>query len=148
MRRTHLEELERIQRRVNALFEEALLETGLVPDEERASPPGTWSPPVDVVEAEDAFHLYAELPGLRREDIELRLEERRLILTGHRPPEEGRSFVRMERSYGPFRRSFELPEAVDPAKVEAKYERGVLSIKVGKRGPASGARRVDVREGR
>lgn len=148
MRRSHLEELERIQRRVNALFEEALLDTGLVPDEERASSPGTWAPPVDVLETDDAFFLYAELPGLRREDIDLRIEDRRLILSGQRQPmEDGRSFVRMERGYGPFRRSFELPQAVESTRVEAKYERGVLSIKAAKRAAAA-TRRVDVKDNR
>jgi HSP20 family protein len=143
IKRAHLDELQRIRQRVNALFEEALLGSGLPAREERE--PGTWTPAVDVVETEDAFVLVAELPGVRREDIDVEVEDRRLEISGRRlPVEEGQSFVRMERSYGPFRRSFELAASLDAGSVDATFERGVLSVRVAKRRAGTAARRVPI----
>src|SRR5262245_50891754 len=139
VKRAHLDELQRIRQRVNALFEEALLGSSLPVREERE--PGTWTPAGDVVETEDAYVLAAELPGVRREDISVEVEDRRLELSGRRPPvEDGRGFVRMERSYGPFRRSFAFDQPLDAASVSATFERGVLTVRVEKRPAPSGAR--------
>ena len=127
IKRAHLDELQRIRQRVNALFEEALFGSGLPAREERE--PGTWTPAVDVVETDDAFVLVAELPGVRREDIDVEVDDRRLEISGRRlPVEEGQSFVRMERSYGPFRRSFELDPSIDAGKISAKIEQGVVTL--------------------
>jgi HSP20 family protein len=131
-KRVHLDDLARIQERVNALFEEALLGSGLGGREQRE--PGTWEPAVDLLETAEAYLLYAELPGVRRQDIELEVLDGALELTGNRRPlEEGRSFMRMERSYGPFRRRFELAQSVDPEAVRASFERGILKVEVPKR---------------
>ncbi len=132
-RKNYLDELARIQQRINALFEQALLSTEL---EERneLSPPGCWSPAVDVLETEDAYLVHAELPGVRREDIELQAGERRLEISGRRQPSEAhRSFLRMERSYGRFRRVFDLSEPIDIDGVTSQFERGVLRVTVPKR---------------
>jgi len=134
LKRVQLDDLARIQERVNALFEEALLGSGFGLREQRE--PGTWEPAVDLLETPEAYLLYAELPGVRREDIELEVQDSVLELAGTRQPlEEGRSFMRMERSYGPFRRRFELAHAVDPEAVGASFERGILKIEVPKRRP-------------
>ncbi len=143
IKRAHLDELQRIRQRVNALFEEALLGSGLPAREERT--PGTWTPAVDVVETDDAYVLVAELPGVRREDISVEVDDRRLDISGRRlPVEEGQSFVRMERSYGPFRRSFELASSLDAASVDAAFERGVLTVRVAKRQAGKAKRRVPI----
>lgn len=145
IKRAHLDELQRIRQRVNALFEEALLGTGLPVREERA--PGTWVPEVDVLETEDAYVLIAELPGVRREDINVEVKDRRLQISGRRQPlAEGQAFVRMERSYGPFRRSFELEKPLDEAAVSAAFERGVLTVRAAKRQPSPGARAISIRD--
>ena len=136
------EDLERVRAHVDALFEDALVESGYGGRGER--PPGTWSPPVDVLETEDAFWLYAELPGVPRESIELHVEGARLVLSGRRePPAEAAGFLRMERSYGTFRRAFDLAAAVDAAAVSARFERGVLEVRVPK---APGGRAIPVKE--
>jgi HSP20 family protein len=145
VKRVHLDELQRIRQRVNALFEEALLGSSLPVREERE--PGTWTPAVDVVETDDAYVLAAELPGVRREDVTVEVVDRRLELSGRRQPvEEGRGFVRMERSYGPFRRSFSFDQPLDPASVTATFERGVLTVRVAKRSAASGSRSIPIRD--
>jgi len=125
------EDLERVRAHVDALFEDALVESGYGGRGER--PPGTWSPPVDLLETEDAFLLYAELPGVEREAIELHADGSRLILSGERqPPTDASGFVRMERSYGAFRRVFELALPVDADAITARFEHGILEVRVPK----------------
>lgn len=134
-RKNYLDELARIQQRINALFEQALLSTEL-DDGRELSLPGCWAPAVDVLETEEGYSVHAELAGVRREDIELQAEERRLEISGRRQPaEEHRSFLRMERSYGRFRRVFELAELIDVDAVSAQFERGVLRVSVPKLRP-------------
>jgi HSP20 family protein len=130
-RNLYLEELARMQERINGLFEQAMLATD--PRERDGGLPGTWTPTVDLVETADAYHVFAELPGVRREDIDFQVEERRLDLTGHRQPfTENPNFLRMERSYGPFRRSFELGAAVDAGAASAQFALGVLCLRLPK----------------
>ena len=86
-RKNYLDELARIQQRINALFEQALLSTELE-DGRELSPPGFWSPAVDVLETEEGYSVHAELHGVRREDIDLQAEERRLEISGRRQPAE------------------------------------------------------------
>jgi HSP20 family protein len=88
---------------------------------------------VDVLETEDSYLLFAELPGVRREDIQLQTRERRLELSGRRQPlGENRNFLRMERSYGPFRRTFELGESAEMEGISAAFEQGILRVLIPK----------------
>jgi HSP20 family protein len=135
LKKVYLEELARIQERVNGLLEQALLASDY---EDAKGAPGTWAPPVDVLETETAYLLYAELPGISREDIELSVHDRRLELAGRRPPlGENRNFLRMERSYGPFRRAFDLGSPLDSEKISAEFQQGVLRITIPKKPAAT-----------
>jgi HSP20 family protein len=143
LKKVYLEELARIQERINSLFEQALLPADY--EDPEGGLPGTWFPAVDVVETEDGYLLFAELPGVLREDIQLQVRGRRLELSGRRQPlGENRNFLRMERSYGPFRRFFDLGAAVAEDSVTAAFEQGILRIQIPKRPPE--ATRVPVRE--
>ncbi len=140
LKKIYLEELSRIQDRIHNLFEQALLASEY--DEQDGGLPGTWAPSVDVLETEDSYLLYAELPGVRREDIQLQVKDRRLELSGRRATlGENRNFLRMERSYGPFRRTFELSVPVATDGITAYFEQGVLKVHVPKRtgSPSGGA---------
>src|SRR5436305_10459161 len=107
LKKIYLEELARIQDRIDSLFEQALLTSDY--EDSEGGLPGTWSPAVDVLETEDSYLLFAELPGVRREDIQLQVRDRRLEISGRRQPlGENRNFLRLERSYGPFHRNFDL----------------------------------------
>ena len=142
LKKIYLEELGRIQDRIHDLFEQALLASEY--DERDGSLPGTWAPSVDVLETEDSFLVFAELPGVRQDEIQLQVKDRRLELSGRRPSlGENRNFLRMERSYGPFRRTFELSAPVDSDAITASFENGVLKILVPKR--SSQATTVPVR---
>lgn len=132
LKKIYLEELGRIQDRINSLFEQALLTSEY--EDHEGGVPGTWSPAVDVLETEETYLIFAELPGVRREDIQLQVRDRRLELSGRRQTlGENRNFLRMERSYGPFRRTFELGAPVDVDGITAAFEQGVLRVHVPKR---------------
>jgi HSP20 family protein len=93
---------------------------------------GSWLPPVDIYET-DAHEivLKAEAPGLKREDIELTVENNTLTIRGERRKDDGISedrYHRVERTFGPFSRSFTLPSTVDANRVCAEYRDGVLTV--------------------
>jgi HSP20 family protein len=97
---------------------------------------GAWIPPVDIVEEKDRILLTAELPGFKDNDIQIQMEGGVLTLRGERKSEaekEGRTFHRMERSYGQFVRSFTLPNNVDRENVKASFANGLLEIELPKR---------------
>lgn len=90
----------------------------------------SWIPPVDIVETDSAFVATVDLPGLTKDDVDLSLEENVLTLSGQRTKEavEEGKLRRVERVFGSFSRSFTVPRGVDPSKVTAKFENGVLAL--------------------
>jgi HSP20 family protein len=94
-----------------------------------------FTPPVDVEEHEDHFFVTLDTPGVKREDIQVRLENNHLIISGERKQEtktEKGSSRMFERAFGKFERSFELGTDVNASKIEAAYKDGVLTITVPK----------------
>lgn len=104
-------------------------------------------PSVDVSEDDGNFIVTAELPGTKREDVNVELEDDVLTIRGEKRSEreekkEQRRFV--ERSYGSFSRSFTLPANADPERVSAAFKDGVLTVTIGKR-PETKPRVVDIK---
>lgn len=94
-----------------------------------------WSPAVDVYEDKDNLLVRAELPGMKKEDIEISLHEGFLTLSGERKAEqkqEGAETYRSERLLGRFHRSISLPCAVVPDKIKATYHDGILTVSLPK----------------
>ena len=94
---------------------------------------GTWTPAVDIYEVDGALVLKAELPEMRREDIDVSVENNTLTIRGERKLDneiKQENFHRIERAYGSFVRSFSLPPTVDAGKIGAEYKNGVLSVKL------------------
>lgn len=93
-------------------------------------------PPVNLYETGEDFILMAELPGVRREDLEITIEANRITLRGERkidyPAGERTSVHRREREAGIFRRTFEFPVPVDSEKAEALYRDGILRVRLPK----------------
>lgn len=90
-----------------------------------------WSPAVDIVETQDALTLKADLPDVKLEDIDVRVENQTLTVSGKRrfeKDENVKGYHRIERSYGDFVRSFAIPQTVDTEKVAADYKNGVLTV--------------------
>lgn len=138
MTKPFLEEMARIQERLHVLFERALLPSGYSAEE---SIPGGWGPAVDLVETGDAYVLCAEVPGVRREDVDLRITGTVLELSGgSRPLPEGHQFLRMERSHGRFHRTLDLGGPVDRENIEAHLRDGILTVTLPKLPPAGETR--------
>jgi HSP20 family protein len=94
---------------------------------------GTWTPAVDIYEVDGALVLKAELPDMRREDIDVSVENNTLTIRGERKLDheiKQENFHRIERAYGSFVRSFSLPHVVDAAKIGAEYKNGVLAVRL------------------
>lgn len=92
---------------------------------------GEWKPPVDIWEDRHSVIVKMELPEMDEQDIGLRIEDNVLIIEGERRLEHGgeqQSYLRVERAYGGFRRSFALPVAIDQERIRASCERGVLKV--------------------
>jgi HSP20 family protein len=90
-----------------------------------------WMPAVDVYEEGDSFHIRADLPGLKRDDIDITVDGNTLTISGEKKHEKETkedSYYRAERFYGKFSRSVDMPSTVDTTKIEAKYKDGVLEI--------------------
>jgi HSP20 family protein len=88
-----------------------------------------WKPPVDILEKNGNLILRAELPGVDEKDIELKLEGAVLTIKGERKLDaDGNNCYKMESFYGPFSRSFTIPETVDPEKVSASFKNGILNV--------------------
>lgn len=118
-------DLMNIQERVNRLLSDAPARWG---SEEGY---GAWIPPVDIFERGESLVLRAEIPGVKSEDVDVRVENGVLTLQGQRTREEEieeRNAFRLERQFGAFTRSFSLPTTVDAAKIGAKLKDGILEI--------------------
>ncbi len=95
------------------------------------APMTTWAPALDVHEDKDNFSIRVELPGMKREDIEVSLQDGALVISGERKEEkvhEGTEVHRQERFYGRFSRALTLPSAVAGDKVKAQYKDGILTV--------------------
>jgi len=94
-----------------------------------------WSPVVDIEETELNYLIRAELPGLSKEKVKVKVEDGVLTLSGERDLKrkvEGKTFHHIERSHGTFTRSFTLPENAEAESVSANYKDGLLEIRVAK----------------
>ena len=106
-----------------------------------------WLPAFDVTETDEAFVLRGDLPGVAQEDIEVRLEDGVLSVSGERAVSEtdgGPRFIRLQRPSGKFRRRFALPENVNQDEVEASYANGVLKLVVPKQEPVDRSRLIAI----
>jgi len=120
-----------IQDRMNRLFEQTLSRSR---GEEGVSAT-TWTPAVDIYETADTIVMKAELPGVAREDIQIQINDNTLTLKGERrfaKDVQEESYLRIERAYGSFHRSFTLPATVRQDKVRALFKDGVLELSLPK----------------
>ena len=128
-RRTPNRTLRDLQREVDSIFDQFFGRGG---DEETSA---VWAPRTDLSETEDVYRIRLDVPGMTKEDITINLQNNTLTVSGERTSErsdEGEEYVRVERAFGNFHRTFTLPDAVDPDNVGAVYDEGVLTINVPK----------------
>jgi HSP20 family protein len=101
----------------------------------RSGATGSWVPPLDVFETGDTLVVKVELPGIDPEAVEVSVEDSTLTVTGSRQfssEVKEEDYHRVERRYGSFTRSITLPQTADTDKVEASFDKGVLTIEVPK----------------
>ncbi len=114
--------------RINRLFDDTF---GWPSEGNEGTITSQWAPPCDVFEYHDAIKIVAEIPGVKPEDVKLSLENNTLTIRGEKKQvaeENTERLHRYERSYGAFERVFSLPSTVDPEKIEAKYDAGLLTV--------------------
>lgn len=108
-----------------------------------------WVPAMDLVESGEEYVLRVDLPGMERDDVGLELKDNVLTVSGRREAEHEESqegFHRVERAFGSFVRSLELPAGIDPDSLKAEFERGVLEVRIPKP-PQEQPRRIAIGEG-
>jgi len=128
-------EFSTLQDRMNRVLREPYSENGR--DESLTA--SSFAPAVDVYEDEHNITLKIEAPGIDEKDIDVRLENNTLTVTGERKiekEEKEENFRRVESRYGSFTRTFTLPTTVDTEGVQASYDKGVLKIKLAKKAEA------------
>lgn len=106
-----------------------------------------WSPKVDVIEDAERYLVKAELPEVRKEDITVSVRDGILTLKGERKfekEEKNKKYHRIERAYGSFFRSFQLPEDVDASRIDANFKDGMLSVSILK-APFKSPAQIDVK---
>jgi HSP20 family protein len=128
-------ELSTLQDRLNRLFHESYSGQG----QDEALTTSSFAPAVDVYEDEHQVTLKIEVPGIDEKDIDVRVENNTLTVHGERKiekEEKEENYRRVERHYGSFTRTFNLPQTVDSEKVSANYDKGVLKITLPKKAEA------------
>lgn len=131
-----------LQQRINRMFDEIF-----PPAEPSGLKMNAWSPSVDIYEQPEALVIEAELPGLSKKDVSVKLENNTLTIQGERKlahEDKRENYHRIERAYGSFVRSFTLPSNVDTEKINAEFKDGVLHITLPKREEAK-PREIEVK---
>lgn len=108
---------------------------------------GTWNPAVDIKETDKAYTFMVELPGMNSEDLDVEISGETLVIRGKREENKEESqegYLRKERYFGTFYRSFRIDGPVQADKVEAKYNKGILEIVVPKTAQST-AQRIKVK---
>jgi HSP20 family protein len=135
-----------LQNRMNSLFQDFSRNSSGETDLVAAA---GFVPPVDIYEDEHKLVLKIEIPGIRQEDLDVRMENTTLSVRGERNFQtEGKeeNFHRVERRYGSFYRAFTVPNTIDPESIKAEYDAGVLRLELQKR-PESKPKQIKVNVG-
>lgn len=96
---------------------------------------GTWTPNADITEDEKEYLIHLDIPGMEKNDIKINFQDGRVTITGEREFEERdekKDYIRQERYYGSFYRSFKLPEKVKEENIQATFKNGVLKVVIPK----------------
>ncbi|WP_245479662.1 Hsp20/alpha crystallin family protein [Hansschlegelia zhihuaiae] len=143
-RRHLMREFDRLFDRMSSVIELPAMERLF----ERAIGPSAFAPAIDIAETNDEYKLTAEVPGLEPSQVDVSVVGDMLVIKGEKTREtektEGGTQI-SERTYGSFRRSFQLPDDVDASQIEANHRNGVLTIRLPKIGEAKQAKKIEVK---
>jgi HSP20 family protein len=130
MRRDPFHNLSSLQEQVNRMLDASFS------GRSDSSTMTTWAPAVDIYETENELVLKADLPDINERDLDVRVENNMLTIRGERKFEQKvkeDNYLRIERTYGSFSRSFSLPNTVNNEAIKAEYKNGVLTVELPKR---------------
>lgn len=128
-------ELEELQERLGSVFGTRLPLIKYGGEESERLGLTTWAPRVDITEDDKEYIVEAELPGMKKDEVKVTIENGVLSISGERKAEKeekGKKYHRVERSYGSFTRSFTLPDTSSADKISADFKDGMLKIHVPK----------------
>jgi HSP20 family protein len=139
-----LQDLVVLQDRMNRLFEDATQRRGQT-DEQRGDEfeRADWTPAADIYETESGYVIAIDLPGIKRDALEIDIDDNRLVVRGTRVVDESRA-RRSERPRGKFLRSFSVPASIEQGNIGAEYKDGVLQIRLPKRAEQK-AQKIEVK---
>lgn len=148
-RKSPWEVLEHVKKEMDEWFEERFGRGEmLVKGESIFSDKGIRMPVVDIEEKDDTYIIHAELPGVRREDIQVEYHDGLLIIRGEKKfehEENRRGFHRIERAYGSFHRNFQIPEEIRDEDIRAEFHDGILDLQLPKKEPQKRrARKIEI----
>lgn len=139
-----------LHREMNRLFEEVLRGGGMMQGGGQGIAGSMIAPQINVSETASEIRVTAELPGVTGNDIQIDLNDDILVIRGEKKFEredERENFHFVERSYGTFQRALQLPMAVDPEKVHASFENGILTVTLPKTAQQERSHRIQVNAG-
>jgi HSP20 family protein len=130
-----MREMENLHRRLSSLWDTNHFRRHSMTGENENMSVSDWSPLVDITEDDDKYQLKVELPGVRKEDVHVTVENGTLFVAGERKAEKeekNRKYHRVERSWGRFERSFTIPDDAQSENVKADFKDGVLCVHLAK----------------
>lgn len=136
-------ELEDVSNRLNRIFGRS---TARAESGQEMLAVADWSPSIDISETDAAYLIKAEIPGVKKEDVKVTIQDGMLTIQGERKmekEEKGKKFHRVERSYGSFVRSFRIPDNADENSVKAEFKDRMLNVTLAKSAKAK-AKSVNV----
>lgn len=138
-------ELEDMSQRLNRIFGRSLIGRDKHSESIRTI---EWVPVVDVSETDQAYLISAEIPDVRKEDVKVTVADGMLTLQGERKQEKeekNKRYHRIERSYGSFMRSFDLPDNIDQTAIQAEFKDGMLTLTMPKTAPTAATKAIEVK---
>lgn len=139
-----------VQSEMNRMFDELFGDVVRRSERQQGEAPTRWAPALDVLQEDGDVVVRAELPGVRLEDVDITLHNGVLTISGERKAEEqreGTGYYVRERRYGWFRRSMTLPQGVDESSIRARFDGGVLEVRVSGVAAVQEPKRIQIEAG-
>ena len=139
-----------MQSEMNRMFDEVFGGLARRGGQQQVDQPTRWAPALDVLQEDGDIVVRAELPGVKLEDVDITLHNGVLTISGERKAEdqrEGSGYYVRERRYGSFRRSMTLPQGVDESKISARFDGGVLEVRVTGAAAVEEPKRIQIEAG-